>query len=352
MAEQTLGIINPVELLDVGFVVQRPNDPFDALIGDERTDNLYAAWQSIASEYQVPLMAYFHAFDTESRKTFRVPIDNHNIEKGLIKVKLNQSERLRTLMRTGVVPDQFNDYVLNDAVRLADQVVTRTKVAKAEMLAYGKVTIEENNLKLPIDYGVPTDQFIADFDLSAKADIIGQLQDLLDKAAAKGVTLTGLATARNIITKMRQNASIQGAINGALMQGQLVTRAAFNAFMEDEFGISNIVTNDLNYAVEDGIDETTGRPKVKQYRYYPKNKMSFFAANPGGRIGTCLWGDPPEIDLRLAAVTNAAGEKPFVYVTQYEENDPAVLWTKASALAVPVLYNPNSLWVATEKAGE
>ena len=38
---------------------------------------------------------------------------------------------------------------------------------------------------------------------------------------------------------------------------------------------------------------------------------------------------------------------PYVYVSQYVENDPAVLWTKASALYMPVLYNPSSLYIAT-----
>ena len=37
---------------------------------------------------------------------------------------------------------------------------------------------------------------------------------------------------------------------------------------------------------------------------------------------------------------------PYVYVSQYAENDPAVTWTKASALFMPALYNPNGLYVA------
>lgn len=101
MPETILGMIPQTEWLDVGFNVTRPNDPLDAIIGDERTSNIMASWQSIAAEYQIPIMANFHAFDTEANKTFRVPIDTHNIEKGLIKVKINQSERMRELIRSG-----------------------------------------------------------------------------------------------------------------------------------------------------------------------------------------------------------------------------------------------------------
>lgn len=349
MAEEILGMIPQTEWLDVGFNVMRQNDPLDGIIGDERTNNIMASWQSIASEYQVPIMANFHGFDTEANKTFRVPIDTNHIEKGLIKVKINQSERLRELRKSGVREDELTDYVLNDGIRLADQVVTRSKVAKAEMLASGKVTIKENNLNLTVDYGVPTDQVDIQLDLGSDADLAGQLQDIKDKASDKGVTLTGIFTSTSMLTKMRKNKSIQGLINGALMQGQLVRQADFRAFLEDEYGIGTIITDDLTYAVDDGFDSVTGRPKVKTHRYFPKDKVSFFAANPGGRIGTGLWGDPPEIDLPGFYPANASGESPYVYVTQKMEWDPAVLWTKASGLFIPVLYNPNSLWIAKEQ---
>ena len=97
-----LGFVPDEDWLNVGFNVPRQNDPADRLFSDTKTNNLMAKWQSIASEYQIPMMAQFHGFDTESQKTFRAPVDTHNIEKGLIKVKLNQSERMRALMNTGV----------------------------------------------------------------------------------------------------------------------------------------------------------------------------------------------------------------------------------------------------------
>ena len=33
-------------------------------------------------------------------------------------------------------------------------------------------------------------------------------------------------------------------------------------------------------------------------------------------------------------------ENPFVYMTQWAEKDPAVVWTKASGLFMPVMPNP------------
>ena len=324
------GLIPQAEWLDVGFQVNRPNDPIDGLFGDQRTNNLVAQWQSIAAEYQIPMMAQFHGFDTEAQTTFRVPVDTHNIEKGLIKVKINQSERMRELLRSGVRQDEMYDYIINDGIRLADQVVTRTKVAKNELMASGTVTIKENNLDLTVDYGVPAANLAHSLNVGAGQDIPGQIQTIVDAADANGVQLTGLLTSRAVLTKMRNNESMQKAINGNYATGVTVRRTALENFLSEEFGINEIITNDLTYGAS-AVVGATGRPTITTKRYFPVNKASFFATNPGGKMGVGLWGDPPEVDAGQFYPVEGSQE-PFVYVMQWMEKDPAVLWTKASGL--------------------
>lgn len=340
-----LGMIPKEEWLDVGFNIKRPNDPIDGLFGDKKTDGLIAAYQDIAAEYQLPMMAQFHGFDTESQKTFRVPIDTHNVEKGLIKVKINQSERMRALGEN-VQNEEMKRYVLNDGIRLADQVVTRSKVAKNEVMAFGKMTIKENNLDLTVDYGVPAGQTAYDIDLSAEADIVAQIQQIVDEAADKGVIITGMMTAKKNITKMRKNEQLQMSINGVIAKGATVRMNAFETFMEEEFGISQIITNDQTYGASATFGED-GRPEIQTARYYPENKITFFATNPAGKLGIGLWGNPPETDLPGFVKKKANGESPYVFVSQWIENDPVVLWTRASGLFIPVLYSPTSLFIGT-----
>lgn len=343
-----LGLVPDEDWLSIPFNPVRQNDPIDTLFGDEKTDNLVAAWQSIAAEYQVPMMAQFHGFDTEAQTTFRVPVDNHNIEKGLIKVKINQSERMRALLRSGVREDALYDYVINDGSRLAEQVFTRSKVAKNEAMATGKMTINENNLALIVDYGVPADQLALELDLSVDADTPSQLQDIVDKALAKGVTLTGFMTARKNLTKMRNNAALQKAINGNVGTGALLTATALAGYLETEFGFGRIITNDLTYGADATIG-ADGRPNIINKRYFPDNKISFFATNPAGRMGVGLWGDPPEATVGALKTGGYSTEHTYVYIDQWTEDDPKVLWTKASGLFIPALYNPSSLWIAKVK---
>lgn len=346
--DNIFGRVTRQDWLDVGSVPPtRQSDPIDSLFGDQKTDNLVAYWESIASEYGIPVMAQFHAFDSESQKTLRVPIDTHNIEKGLIKVKINQSERLNTLKRNGVVGDEaLYNYVLQDGINLADQVVTRTKVAKNELMATGKVTIKENNLNLTVDYHVPEDQTGLEIDITQDADVSAQIQAFLDAAQDKGVIINGMMTSRKNITKLRNNKFLQTAINGNIGSGMELRNGQLQDYFSDEFGIDRIITNDLNYGAEYTVDEN-GRPHPVQKKYFPQNKITFFATNPGGRLGVGLWGDPPEVDASAFMNVGGSTVSPYVFISQWAENDPAVTWTKASALFMPVLYNPNSLWIAT-----
>ena len=342
-----MGFVPQTDWLQVPFQVTRPNDPADQLFGDQRTDNLVAEWESIASAYQIPVMAQFHGFDTEAQTTFRVPIDSHNIEKGLIKVKINQSERLRALIGRGVQgDDRLYDYVINDGLRLGEQVITRTKVAKNEVLATGKVTIKENNLDLTVDYGVPAANLALTLDLSPDADIPAQLEEIVSDAAEAGVILTGIYTSRKNVSKMRSNEAIQIAINGTAGAGALVSNAALQNYLSEEFGIGQIIINDLTYGASATIGND-GRPVVTTKRYYPENKVTFFARIANGNIGTGLWGDSPEQSAAQLLNVSQSGVSPYVYITQWAENDPAVLWTKASSLFMPVLYSPDSLYIAT-----
>ena len=340
--ENVFGLVKKEDLLQVGWDVTRPNDPVDQVIGDVRTDNLIAYWESIAAEYNIPVMAQFHAFDVEAQKTLRIPIDVNNIEKGLIKVKIDQSERLRTLMGRGVTnEDALYNRVLDDAGNLAEQVFTRSKVAKNELLATGKVTIKENNLDLTVDYNVPNDHLNIQIDFGAGADmpIDEQLQKLIDEA---DMPINGLYTSKANLTKLRKNLAIRGAVNGIV--GNMLSMAQLEDYLGTEFGINRIYVNDLYYSLPltMGAD---GRPVVNKKRYYPADRMTFFSAD--GNVADGLWGDPPEVSAQRFLDVEQSQDYPYVYITQYAEHDPAVTWTKADALFIPALYSPDSLYVAT-----
>jgi len=338
-----LGFVPKEDWLDIPFNVKRQGDPIDGLFGDLKTDNIAAKWQSLNAQYQIPVMAQFHAFDVETQTTVRTPVDTHSIEKGLIKVKINQSERMQALLKSGVRNEQMYDYVINDGINLAEQVITRTKVAKNELLATGKVTIKENNLDLTVDYGVAADQTGFVLDLSKGADVMGQIQGIIDAAKKKGITLTGLVTSQANLTKMRKNTALQTAIGGNIAAGGLVRVSALKDFLSEEFGLNEIIVNDLTYASE--RKDVNGAISQTIKRYYPENRMTFFARVNDGDLGVGLWGDPPT--SQTTGEVSGSELSSFVTIKQWAEDDPDVLWTRAAALFMPLLFNPACLWIAT-----
>jgi hypothetical protein len=145
---------------------------------------------------------------------------------------------------------------------------------------------------------------------------------------------------------MRKHPSVQKAINGAASVGALVSKSALEAYLEEEFGITRVIVNDLTYGADAKIG-ADGRPVITQKRYFPQDKITFFATNPSGGMGVGLWGNPPEVDAERYMQVNESSQSPYVYISQWMEKDPAVLWTKASGLFIPVLYNPGALYIAT-----
>ena len=354
--KDTLGLVAEADLLETGFNISRPNDPLEGLFAAQQTNNLVAEYYTIASEYQIPQMAQFHAFDVQAQKSERAPIDERNVEKGLIKVKRNTSELLRQLIKRGVNAEpELYDFVMDDTAALADQVVTRAKVARAEALAMGQVTIAENGMSEVIDYGVPAGNKGITLDVGdgASEDILSQFQEIVDKAADQGVTLTGMICPRALLTKLRRNAVMQKAINGNIAAGQLVRAGALSAFMDEEFGIGQIITDDLTYSMPWKMPaqsataaNATERPVADIRHYWPRNRVTFFGTQNGMRLGVELWGVPPEVEIANFMQVQGSGRSPYVYVSQWAETDPAVLWTKASALYIPALVCPQALFLA------
>ena len=342
------GMLSEAEWLNFPFDPKRPNEPIDQLFNDEQADNIKARWQSLNSQQLIPKMAKYHAFDTESNKTYRPVLENHEIEKGLIKVKINTSETMQMAMNNNETkPDRLIEYVFNDAMTLGEQVKTRTLVAKYELAATGAVTIGENNLSLKVDFGVTAEQKSYTVDLGANSDVFGAIQTIIDAAKEKGVIINGMITSGKNITKMRQNTKVQIAINGSAASGATVKRSSFEDYLGTEYGISKIIEADGLYNPDnEAMNASTSVGTLSTRRYFPENKITFFSTMPNGRIGSGLWGLPPAVKNKLIATQGTSAGR-YIYIDQWTEKDPDVLWTRASAVFIPILVNPDSLYIAT-----
>lgn len=323
------------------FAVARPTYLGDTLFPDIKTQNLQAEYLRMASGATMPVMASVHAFDTEAEIASRPAIDKVNIEKLLIKRKINQSERVRLLLNNGVSSsDAIVQYVFDDMGRLADSVKTRTEAAKMDVLSSGSLTINENNLSLVVDYGVPSANKAHAFTWSgSNPNILSDILGVVDAAADAGKRVTGMVCSRRALRLMLENKGIQTAIYGSAASGTIPSRDRLESLFGQLFEFSKIYVNDNRYATEAADGTRTAA------RFWPDNKIAFICEGVTGGVGTGLWGVTPE-EEEYGPYTEKSSSQ-YITLTQWETPDPVAVWTKASGLFIPVLPDPDALHIAT-----
>lgn len=310
----------------------------DQLVPNVKTQNMEQEYIR-AKKNQYVQMAEVHAEDTETKIATRLPFSAESVKKFLIKEKIALNEEYARLADELKDNSVVRDYIFNDAGNMSDRVRTRTLVMKGEMLATGKVTVKENNLNLTLDYKVPVSNFdTADWSSSASSvDILKDIKDMLDNASAKGYKITRAVTSSTILSKMQMDATIRGAIFGA-NSARIPSVNELNAFLYEQFKVRFVAFDDM-YRFE----QANGTLVTK--RYFPENKIAFFGGDVTETIGKGIYGVTPE--ERNARLNVSQSKNIYIMNTIWDEEDPVATWTKASAMFVPVLADPDNLFVLT-----
>lgn len=308
----------------------------DQLVPNEKTPNLKVAYLQ-ARKNQFSQMAEVHAFNTESKIATREPLSEVEVKKLLIKEKIQLDEEYAIMADELKDNSQVKNLIFNDMGNMSDRVRTRTLVMKGEMLSTGKVTVKENNLDITIDFKVPAGNFTDLTWTGADADIIADIKTVVDNASAKGYRLTRVLTSSKVVSKLQMNAGIRGAIFGA-NSARIPTIDELNAFLYSMYRLRVVAFDDMyTYEKADGTKSVN--------RYIPENKMIFFGGDVTETVGKGFYGVTPE--ERNARLNVTTSKNVYIMNTVWDTEDPVATWTKASAVFVPVLADPDNLFVAT-----
>jgi len=323
--------------------IVRPNLMGDTLFPDSKTENLVAEYRRLQADGKLPVMSTVHAFDSEARIGVRPTWEEVKVEKLLIKEKINLSERVRLLKSTGVNKDDaILKYVFDDMGRLANNVKTRTEVAKMELINKGKITIKENNLDLTVDYGFTSDDK-ASVDWSADdADVLADIQEYVDLMKDNAQPADTIVTSTTVLRRIQKNVYIVGAIYGT-DTGRLVSQAQVQALFAELFGINRILVNDNKYQTLNADGTLT------KVRYIDENSLTLISSI-GMAAGVGLWGVTPE-EEELGQYNEKSAQQ-FITLTNWATKDPVAIWTKASGVFIPVLPYSKSMFFVTVTTSE
>ncbi|MCC0654787.1 MULTISPECIES: major capsid protein [unclassified Clostridioides] len=288
----------------------------------------------------LPVSAEIHAMDTETTIASREAIDKGAAELALVKRKI--ALRGEDLIR---IQSPRNDAefklalqeIYNDAEKMYKAVLVKAEAMRMEVLATGKLKIEENNIKVTLNYGIPNSN-VKKFnwkDVNVKPlEDIEVLVDAVEDAG--GNRPSKMLTSRKILRSICSKESVKKAVFGT-NSDRIVTQAQLNDLLS-QMNLPTIVTNEEKYRVETAKGYETRR-------YYPDNALTVFG---DGLLGETIYGlTPEEIKLIGDGKMDVAQMIDNIFVGSYSTIDPVATYTKAAATVLPSMPQAEEIGIAT-----
>ncbi len=277
--------------------------------------------------------ATFRAWDTESPIGKRPGLTRVSGELAPISKKIPLAEYARLKQRN--LPAEVTSNLYSDTVRLVKSVAARMELARGAALVGGAVTISENGLQASADFGRSGSHSVTAGTTwaTASTDILGDLQTwtqlyLDDNGVLPGVILTS----RKVLTYLQKNTGFQKIIYGGNSNAPAYLTVDAVQSTLDAYGLPRIETYDVSVNVGGVATKVIADDKV----------LLLPAAD--SILGATLYGVTAEAISNDYQITG--GDEAGIVAGTWESKDPINLWTKANAVAFPVLANPDFSFVA------
>lgn len=289
----------------------------------------------------LPVTAQVHAFDTKTQLASREAIEKGVASLALIKrqIKVAEKEIIKVQNpRTDAELAFVLSQLYNDSEKMVEGVKVRVEAMRMEAISSGKIKIEENDIKVTIDYGVPVNNKKS-FNWSDSATS-KPLDDLETLAFAVETTCgsrpSRALTSRKIVKAICASESVRKAING-VNSDKIVTLAQLNELLV-QCELPVFITYEGKYKVEGAKGFTTNR-------YFPENVISMFGDST---LGETIYGlTAEEVKLIGDGKMEEASMVGNIFVGTYTSIDPVGEFTKAAATALPSFPHAEELGIAT-----
>ncbi len=291
-------------------------------------------WRAIRESLQDVDVAEYRAWDTQPTMTGRQGFTRIRGELAPVsrQIPLGEEEMLRLRQ----IREQNNDTpliraIFDDAERMTRSVQMRIEMARAQVLYTGKFTLAENGLAIEADFGMsashkPTAAASwATTTTDILADLLTWTQLYVDD---NGVEPGQIVMSRQTLGYLYQNDSMQAAA-----------------------GFAGTQPSRLNNEMVDAVLAANGLPPVTLYdtqarvdgaatRLIPAD-IVLFLPPAGEPLGHTAYGITAEA-LKLAGKGMIEqSEMPGVIAAVLENDNPVQTFTLATAIAVPVVPNPD-----------
>lgn len=251
------------------------------------------------------------------------------------KIPLGEYERIKR-RSIDTQAEELRAALESDAMRISQGIAARVEMARGEALFNASVSLNENGVQGGVDFGRTAGNTIALATLAkAWSDTTATVSDDLQGWMEYYLTLNGfyperMVMSRQVFNFLRRNDQMKNLIwplSGRSASSSLPTLTPLQ--LNDAFSAASLPEP----IVYDAQVNVAGVPT----RVTPANKILLLP--PASiKVGETLWGAPLEsADPRYGLGGAEAG----VAVGAYYTEDPQTLWTRATAIVLPIIGNPD-----------
>lgn len=330
--QELLGFVREVEseINTNRFVLSQflPNQPLD---GIEFRANIGSLVDQDA--------AMIRAWDTESPIGGRQGVQRLMGELPPIskKIRLGEEETLRLRALETGNNNPLIQQIYADAANMARSVAARVEMLRGEALYAGTLTINENGVQQSVNFGRSGTHSVAPGTLWSNVAASTPIQD--EQAwLSTYVDSNGESPALALTS--------QAVVNNLLLNAQYRAMAPVNGVTPPFLSLPGInqirAAYDLPPIV---VYETKVRVNGTLTRVIPADRLIYLPAATSG-LGRTFTGTTAEA-IELAGAQQIANDQvPGMVAVVDKTYDPVATWTKAAAIALPVLMNPDLTLVA------
>lgn len=272
------------------------------------------------------------SFDAKAIRRDRKGIEKVSTEMPFFKESMYVDEKMRQDLNNMIannnqaVADQILINIYDDESSLIDSSEIALERMRMELLTTGQIVISGNGQSYTYDYGLDASTqkvTVTKAWSDPTADIIGDIIDIVEKAKARGITITRAVCNSTTAKYFRTNTAIKNAVyvfaNGTVP----VTTARAIEYIKNETGVTF-------YAYDNVYVDEAG----KTHKYVSDNTVTFL---PDGDLGfTNLGTTPEESDLMNSVNTaDVSIVNQGVAVTTSKIVDPVNVETKVSMIGLP-----------------
>lgn len=288
----------------------------------------------------LPVSASVHAFDTKTQMASREAIEKGVASLALIKrqMKIAEKEIIKVQNpRNNAELKYVLSQLYNDSEKLVQAIKVRVEAMRMEVVSTGKLKIEENGVKVTLDYGIPTaNKKSFNWTDPATSKPLDDLTTLADAIEDTSVRPARALTSRKLARAICNSHSVRAAIHG-VNSDKIVSLAQLNELLE-QLNLPQIVTYEGKYKIE-------GAKGFITKRYFPDNIIAMFGDGP---LGETIYGlTAEEVKLIGDGKMDMAEMVDKIFVGTYTSIDPVGEFTKAAATALPSLPHGEELGIGT-----